>query len=79
MRRQNTPTHKPCWTPFRPLDHQVDFEVEADVAQGLTDLWPHRKRRHELTVHHVDMDDSCSGALDEPHLLAQNAEIGSKN
>jgi len=63
---------------LRTLDHQVDFEVETHVAQRLTDLWPHRKRRHKLTVHHVDMDDSCASILDQPYLLAQSAEVGGK-
>jgi hypothetical protein len=64
---------------LRAINHQVDLEVKAHVAQRLTDLRAHRKRRHELAVHDVDVDDSRAGVLNEQNLLTQDAEVGAED
>ena len=38
------------------LDHQVDLEVDVEVAQRLADLRTHRQRRDKVTIHHVNVD-----------------------
>ena len=42
------------------LDHQMDVEVAAGVVnllgQRRDDRRPHAQRRHEVTVHHIDVD-----------------------
>ena len=62
------------------LDHQVHVEHRAGVVRGVRerrhDERADRDRRHEVPVHHVDVDHARSGLQHLLHLLAQPAEVG---
>ena len=66
--------------PLRALDHQVHVEHAAalvhEIAQRLHDQVTDRDRRHEVAVHHVDVDDARAGVHHLLDLLAEPGEVG---
>ena len=64
---------------LRALDHQVNLEVQSEVAQRAADRRPHRERRDEVPVHHVDVDDPRTGRLNLLDLLTQPPEVGGQD
>ena len=58
-------------------DHQVDVEGLGGVrAQRLHDSRADGEVRHEMPVHHVDVDPVRPGGIDSADFLAQPCEIG---
>src|SRR5207302_3399182 len=49
------------------------------LKQSRDDERPDCDRRHEMTVHDVDVDDACSRREHLAHLLAQAAEISGED
>ena len=64
---------------LRALDHQVDVQVAARVVhligERLDDRRAHAERRHEVAVHHVDVDRARAGGEHGADLLAQPGEV----
>ena len=64
---------------LRALDHQVDVDVPARVVdltgERLDDRRAHAERRHEVAVHHVDVDRARAGGEHRADLLAQPGEV----
>ena len=66
--------------PLGVLDHQVHIDDPAGrvhlIGQRLDDQRPHGDRRHEMAVHHVDVDDPCPGGHHLLDLGSQTREVG---
>ncbi len=62
------------------LDHQVDVERTAGCVNPICDRAgdqrPNRYRRHEVPVHHVDVDHPGAGAEDFVYLSPEPGEVG---
>ena len=57
-------------------DHQMNIERLRGMAPQRADRGgPHGDVRHEMAVHHVDMDPVGAGGIDRAHLLAEPREI----
>ena len=62
---------------LRLLDHQVDVEREAGhLAHGLDDERAEGDGRHEVAVHHVEVEVVRARGLHGSHLLSQPAQVG---
>ncbi len=65
------------------LDHQVRLDDRSGLlhlfAQGGHSQRADRDRRHEVAVHHVDVDHARAGGEDLGHLLAKPAEVGGED
>jgi hypothetical protein len=60
----------------RPLDHQVHVERQPRRPPQVGDrLWPEREVRHEVPVHHVDVQPLGAGTLDGERRLRETREI----
>ena len=60
-------------------DHQMHVERQRGVrAQALQDRRAEADVRHEMPVHHVEMQPVGARRLDRRHLVAQSREIGRK-
>jgi hypothetical protein len=58
-------------------DHQMHVDgFFGQRPQRLDDRRADRNVRHEVPVHHVDMDPVGAGRLDRAHFLAEPREIG---
>ena len=58
-------------------DHQMHVERQCGVrAQALQDRRAEADVRHEMAVHHVEMQPVGARRLDRRHLVAQSGEIG---
>ena len=58
-------------------DHQMHVEGLFGVrTDGLHHVGADRNVRHEMSVHHVDMDPVGAGGIDGAHLLAELGEVG---
>ena len=63
--------------PVGMLDHQVDLQRQPrDRAQPPHDHRAEGQIRHEMAVHHVDVDPVGPGPLDLGHLLSQAGRVG---
>ena len=60
-----------------PVDHEVYVERELRVAANrLQHDESHRDVRHEVAIHHVDVDEINASRLGLPHLIGEIAEVG---
>lgn len=61
-------------------DHQVNVQRQRrHAAHRAHDQRPHRDVRHELPIHHINMNQITPGGLGFLNLLAQPGEIGREN
>ena len=61
-------------------DHQMDVErLFAVRAQRFHDRGADRQVRHEMPVHHVDVDPVGAGRVDRAHFLAELGEVGGED
>src|SRR6185295_1186105 len=69
--------------PLRALDHQVDVDRAAGVVDLVGDRARHqradRDRRHEVPVHHVDVDQARARVHHLGDLFAQAGEVGGED
>ena len=65
------------------LDHQVHVDQRARAVDALGQRVdrerPHRDRRHEVAVHHVDVDHARPGVEHLADVLAQAREVGGQD
>jgi hypothetical protein len=62
------------------LDHQVAVEGLVDMrAQRRDELRPEGDVRHEMSVHHVEVDPVGAGRRDVAHFLAELREVSRQN
>jgi hypothetical protein len=65
--------------PLGALDHQMDVQVPARAVdltgERLDDRGAHAERRHEVAVHHVDVDRARARGEHGADLLAQPREV----
>ena len=53
-------------------DHQVNVEGQRGVwPQCAHNIGPDREIRHEMAVHHVNMNEVGAGRADRAHLIAE--------
>jgi hypothetical protein len=68
---------------FRALDHQMDIHCATGSMHlsgyGAADERPNRDRRHEMSIHHVEVDDACARLHDHLDLFAETGEVGGEN
>ena len=61
-------------------DHQMHVEHLPGVgAQGFDHVWTDGDVRHEMAVHHVDVDPVGAGGVDGADLLAELGEVRGEN
>ncbi len=61
-------------------DHQMTIEdLRRRPADCLHHRRPERDVRHEMSIHHIEMDPVGPGGIDRAHLLAEPREIGGQD
>ena len=62
---------------LRLADHQVRVERQlGDLAHRFENRHAHRKIRHEVAVHHIEVEQVGARTLDRANLVAETREIG---
>ena len=65
---------------IRILDHQVAIERQLrDLTQRLDDGRSDRKVGNEVSIHNVDVDETCTALARDAHLLAESGKISRKD
>ena len=61
-------------------DHEMHVErLLRPGPDALDEARPERDVRHEMPIHHIDMNPVASGVVDRADLLAEAGEIGRQN
>jgi hypothetical protein len=81
--RLSAGVHELAHLPLGTFDHQMHLEHRARLAHLLGQRGHDERsdgdRRHEVTVHDVDMDHACTRVQHLPDLLAQPPEVGGED
>ncbi len=65
--------------PLGPFDHQMDVQRQVgDSPQCRHQTGAESEVRHEVPIHHVDVDPVGSALLDQRHLVGELGEVGAQ-